>query len=128
MFILGENDFGDGSKTKIQPYAKKIDSLNSITNIAVGWHHSVALNEKGKVFIWGSDPSTQNKESTGKFLKEITQLQALPKSKNIACGIGTLWQLMKMTKFGDGVKIIWNVGYRNTLNPFLKNSLTKRYM
>ena len=46
----------------------------------------LTLNEKGKVFIWGSDPSTQNKESIGKFFKEITELRGVPKIKKIACG------------------------------------------
>ena len=108
---------------KLQPYAKKIDSLNSITNIAVGWQDSVALNEKGKVFIWGSDPSTQNKESTGKFLKEITQLQALPKIKKLHAEVGTLWQLMKMTKFGDGVKITLECWVQDTLSYSIPQKL-----
>ena len=43
VYSWGGNDFGELGhfERKIQPYAKKIDSLNSITNIAVGWHHSV---------------------------------------------------------------------------------------
>ena len=53
IYSWGGNDFGELGhfENKIQPYAKKIDSLSSITNIA-GWHHSVA--RERKVFIWGS--------------------------------------------------------------------------
>lgn len=88
IYSWGGNDFGELGhfKTKIQPFATKIDSLHSIVDIAVGWHHSVALNKEGKLFIWGSDPSTQDRESTGNFFQEIKELSDLPKMTKIACG------------------------------------------
>ena len=108
VYSWGGNDFGvfGSFEKKIQPYAKKIDSLSSITNKCLGWHHSVALNEKGKVFIWGSDPSTQNKESTGKFLKEITQLQALPIKDQKNCMRNQSWHSLAIDENDE----VWGWG------------------
>ncbi|MDA9198657.1 hypothetical protein N9O59_01285, partial [Schleiferiaceae bacterium] len=86
------------TKNEIQPYAEKIESLSNITSIATGWHHSVALNDKGEVFIWGSDPSTQNRESTGSFFQSIKKVNGLPQIKEIACGS---WHTLAIDSNGE---------------------------
>lgn len=80
-----------------------IDSLFRIKSVAVGWHHSVALNEKGEVFVWGSDPSTQHKELTAKHFDKIQKLDNLPEIEKIACGS---WHSLAIDKSGE----VWGWG------------------
>nr|MDQ3048810.1 hypothetical protein [Bacteroidota bacterium] len=51
-----------------------------------GWHHSIALDYKGNIWVWGSDPAFQFKEETKKYYDRPTLLKGLPKFEKIACG------------------------------------------
>ncbi len=85
----GSNDYNElGYKgPNVQVYAAKINSLpKKIKEIAVGWHHSVALDVDGNLWVWGSDPAFQFGETTTNFYKQPFMFSGLPKFTKIACG------------------------------------------
>ncbi len=89
VWAWGSNSFNQlGKKLDVlhQPYAIKVDGIPKVKEIAVGWHHSVALDYNGKIWIWGSDPAFQYKEETRKHYSHPIQLDGLPKITKIACG------------------------------------------
>jgi alpha-tubulin suppressor-like RCC1 family protein len=83
--------------------AKKLNGLSNIQQVGTGWHHSVALDKNGKVWIWGSDPAFQFKENTAKYFKEPLELKELDNIKKISCGS---WHSLAMNEKGE----VWGWG------------------
>jgi regulator of chromosome condensation len=94
--ILGfsTNDAIEGDKTK-NPEKKQqrkpvlVPILKKIVSLAAGSDHILALDDKGKVFAWGTGEQSQ----LGRRIMQRTRYQALtpsrvalPKIKQIACG------------------------------------------
>ena len=88
VWAWGGNSYKElgGAGDEFQRFAVQVQGLPKIKEIAVGWHHSVALDEDGNIWIWGSDPAFQFKEETKKHYNQPTQLTGLPKFTKIACG------------------------------------------
>lgn len=90
IFSWGPNYYGELGhfKCKEQTYAAKIDGIDKMVDIAVGWGHSIALNRVGEVFAWGAKPETHNlgDNNTRQFYNEVEQITDLPVITKIACG------------------------------------------
>ena len=71
--------------------------------VAVGWHHAVGLDVNGNIWIWGSDPAYQVRESCSKKYDRPTKLNGLPKFTKIACGS---WHSLAI----DENKQVWACG------------------
>lgn len=89
LYSWGGNILGQLGHTKSkgnQRFAAKIEDLSNIESIATGWHHSVALDCNGVLYLWGSDPSTSYDGHPGETFDGIEKIEDLPKMKTIACG------------------------------------------
>lgn len=102
---MGGNTFNELGKkgNEFQQFAIKIEGIPKIKQIAVGWHHSVALDYNGNIWIWGSDPAYQFKEETKKHFDHPILLKNLPKFTKIACGS---WHSLAI----DENKNVWGWG------------------
>ena len=82
--ILGQ--LGHSESMASQAFAAKIEGMNNMESVATGWHHSVALDSNGVLYLWGSDPSTRFDGHMGETFDGIEKMEGLPKMKTIACG------------------------------------------
>lgn len=101
----GSNSFNELGKEgdEFQLYARQIQGLPALKQMAAGWHHSVGLDTNGDLWVWGSDPAFQFGESTLKKYDHPTRLKGLPKFTKIACGS---WHSLAI----DEDKNVWGWG------------------
>jgi len=52
---------GDGTQVRSVPCFQQIRGLegHQMTNVACGWHHSIGLSNKGRIWVWGSNSHGQ---------------------------------------------------------------------
>ena len=78
-----------------------------MTSVATGWHHSMALSEDGRVWMWGDNTYGQLGMGNYDDLLIPTIVPGLPKIKRIACGS---WHVMALDINGE----VWSWGRNET--------------